>query len=56
MPLEGFLVKVIRKGEYSWKTIEVLEVSFADLVVPEKCSMKVAKFRKFNCKLKINKF
>jgi len=47
MPLEGFLVKVIRKGEYSWKTIEVLEVSFADLVVPEKCSsMKVAKFRK----------
>ncbi|XP_022164021.1 protein-L-isoaspartate O-methyltransferase domain-containing protein 2-like [Myzus persicae] len=45
MPLEGFLVKVIRKSEYSWKTIEVLEVSFTDLVVPDKCSvMKVTKF------------
>jgi len=58
MPLEGFLVKVIRKGEYLWQTIEVLEVSFADLVVPEKCSsMKVSKFRKFfitYCKMKIN--
>jgi len=47
MPLEGFLVKVIRKSEYLWKTIEVLEVSFTDLVVPDKCDiMKVAKFRK----------
>jgi len=47
MPLEGFLVKIIRIGEYSWKTIDVLEVSFTDLVVPEKCDiLKVAKFRK----------
>uniref|UniRef100_A0A2H8U1W3 Protein-L-isoaspartate O-methyltransferase domain-containing protein 2 n=1 Tax=Melanaphis sacchari TaxID=742174 RepID=A0A2H8U1W3_9HEMI len=45
MPLEGFLVKIIRTGEYSWKTIDVLEVSFTDLVVPEKCNvMNVAKF------------
>uniref|UniRef100_A0A2S2P9Q9 Protein-L-isoaspartate O-methyltransferase domain-containing protein 1 n=1 Tax=Schizaphis graminum TaxID=13262 RepID=A0A2S2P9Q9_SCHGA len=45
MPLEGFLVKIIRTGEYSWKTIDVLEVSFTDLVVPEKCDiLKVAKF------------
>lgn len=57
MPLEGFLVKAIRTGEYSWKTIQVLEVSFADLVVPEKCSsMNVSKFRKLitYCKMKIN--
>jgi len=47
MPLEGNLVKVIRKDEYSWKTFPVMEVAFAELVVPEKCSdMKVAKFRK----------
>lgn len=40
-------MKIIRKSEYSWKTIEILEVSFTDLVVPDKCNiMKVAKFRK----------
>jgi len=52
-------VKVIRKSEYLWKTIEVLEVSFTDLVVPDKCSiMKVTKFRKliYYCKLRINKY
>ncbi|CAH1736527.1 unnamed protein product [Aphis gossypii] len=45
MPLEGFLVKIIRTDEYTWKTLDVLEVSFTDLVVPEKCDkIKVTKF------------
>jgi len=47
MPLEGFLVKIIRTDEYTWKKLDVLEVSFTDLVVPEKCDViKVLKFRK----------
>ncbi|XP_060873644.1 protein-L-isoaspartate O-methyltransferase domain-containing protein 1-like [Metopolophium dirhodum] len=44
MPMEGFLVKVIRKSEFSWNTIEVLEVRFADLVLEKCSSMKVAMF------------
>jgi len=47
VPLKGFLVKVIRKSEYLWIAIEVLEVPFTDLVVSEKfSSTKVLKFRK----------
>jgi len=47
MPLEGFLVKVTRKSEHVYKTTEILEVSFAELVVPEKCdARKILKFRK----------
>lgn len=52
-------MKVVRKSEFLWKTIEVLEVSFTDLVVPDKCNvMNVAKFRKlmYYCKLRINKY
>ncbi|XP_060857352.1 protein-L-isoaspartate O-methyltransferase domain-containing protein 2-like [Metopolophium dirhodum] len=45
MPLKGFLVKVIRYGEHSWKTNKLLKVSMPDLVVAEKfSSMKVSKF------------
>jgi len=58
MPLEGFLVKITRTDEYTWKTLDVLEVSFTDLVVPEKCDkIKVTKFRKLihSYKFQINK-
>lgn len=47
MPLEGFLVKITRKDEHTWNTVEVLEVTFADLVVPETCSFNTVTFRKF---------
>lgn len=47
MPLDGYLLKITRKDTHTWQTDEVLEVSFSNLVVPEKCSFKTVKFRKF---------
>lgn len=46
MPLDGYLLKITRKDTYTWQTDEVLEVSFSNLVIPEKCSFKAVKFRK----------
>lgn len=46
MPLEGYLVKLTRKDEHTWQRVEVLEVTFTDLVVPETCSFNTVKFRK----------
>ncbi|XP_050435906.1 uncharacterized protein LOC126842794 [Adelges cooleyi] len=44
MPLEGFLLKITRKDEHSWQSVKVLEVSFTDLVIPEKTSFKTIEF------------
>lgn len=46
MPLDGILLKITRKDENLWQTIEILEVSFTDLVIPEKCNFNTVKFRK----------
>lgn len=46
MPLDGYLLKITRKDPHTWQTDEVLEVSFSNLVIPEKCSFKTVKFRK----------
>lgn len=48
MPLDGFLVQVTRRDEHTWKTIEVLEVSFTNLVIPERCSFNTIQFRKLH--------
>lgn len=48
MPLDGILLKIIRNDEHVWDTIEILDVSFTDLVTPEKCSLNTVKFRKSN--------
>lgn len=47
MPLDGYLLKITRKDEHTWQTVEVLEVSFTELVIPEKCSFDTLEFRKF---------
>jgi len=44
MPLDGFLLKITRVGEHSWKSEELLEVAFTSLVVPETCSFDLVKF------------
>lgn len=48
MPVDGVLLKVIRNDEDSWDVFEVLDVSFADLVVPERYSLNSIKFRKLS--------
>lgn len=48
MPLDGSLLKVTRQDEYSWNTVKVLEVTFSNLIIPEKCSFKTVTFRKLN--------
>lgn len=48
MPLDGFLVQVTRRDEHTWKIIEVLEVTFTNLVIPERCSFNTIKFRKLH--------
>lgn len=47
MPLDGCLLKVTRQNEHSWKTDDIIDVSFSNLVVPEKCSFNTVKFRKY---------
>ncbi|VVC36174.1 S-adenosyl-L-methionine-dependent methyltransferase [Cinara cedri] len=44
MPLEGSLLKVTRKDEHLWNTVEVLGVTFTNLIVPERCSFKTVTF------------
>lgn len=56
MPLDGFLVKVTRKSEHTFQTVEALEVSFTNLIVPEKCSFNTVQFRKYYILLNWNKF
>lgn len=46
MPLEGLLLKIIRKSEHCYDTIEVLEVTFTNLIVPDNSSFNTVKFRK----------
>ncbi|XP_050533473.1 protein-L-isoaspartate O-methyltransferase domain-containing protein 1-like [Daktulosphaira vitifoliae] len=44
MPLEGYLMKITRIEEHSWESSRILEVSFTDLIVPEKCSFHTTEF------------
>jgi len=46
MPMDGYLLKITRKGEHKWEVDRILEVSFSDLVVPPKNSYKGVNFRK----------
>jgi len=46
MSLDGYLLKVTRIGEHSWKSEQVLEILFPRLVVPEIRSFNLVKFRK----------
>lgn len=44
--LNGSLIKVERKSENSWNLFEELQVSFKDLILPERCNLNKVKFRK----------